>query len=46
MKITRKSVKATILASNFAAGSNRMLRILFAIFAAGLPGPASSERDA
>ncbi len=37
VKISRRTVKATIMASNLTTGSDRMLRWLFTICAAGLP---------
>ncbi len=37
VKISRRSVKATILATNLTLGNDRALRLLFALAAAGLP---------
>ena len=37
VKISRRSVRATILTTNLTLGSNRALRLLFALAAAGLP---------
>jgi len=39
VKITRRSVRATIFASNLSTGSDRMLRLLFSLCAKGLPAP-------
>jgi farnesyl-diphosphate farnesyltransferase len=39
VKISRKSVRATVLASRLCARSDMMLRLLFRIAAAGLPAP-------
>jgi farnesyl-diphosphate farnesyltransferase len=43
VKITRRTVKATVFASNVSTGNDRMLRWLFAACAAGLPGPRRTE---
>ncbi len=37
VKISRRSVKATVLATNLTLGSDRALRLLFALAATGLP---------
>lgn len=37
VKISRRSVKATVLATNLTLGSNRALRVLFALAVSGLP---------
>ena len=37
VKISRRSVKATVLATNLALGSDRALRSLFALATTGLP---------
>jgi len=39
VKITRRSVRATILASNLSTRSDRILRILFSLCASRLPAP-------
>jgi len=43
VKITRRSVKCTILVSNLFARSDALLRLAFALAAAGLPAPRSSD---
>lgn len=42
VKISRRSVKTTIIASNLALGSNIMPKLLFKITASGLPRPPKS----
>ncbi len=39
VKISRRAVKATIIATNLAVGRDRLLRALFALAATGLPRP-------
>jgi len=43
VKITRRTVKATVFASNVSTGNDRMLRWLFTACAKGLPGPRRTE---
>jgi len=43
VKITRRTVKATVFASNVNTKNDRMLRLLLAACAAGLPGPRQTE---
>jgi farnesyl-diphosphate farnesyltransferase len=41
VKITRRTVKATVLVSNMVTRSDRSLRVLFSLCAAGLPRPSA-----
>ena len=43
VKITRRTVKATVFASNVSTGNDRMLRWLFTACAKGLPSPRRTE---
>ena len=43
VKISRRTVKATVFASNVTTRNNRLLKWLFAACSAGLPGPQPTE---
>ncbi|MEM9056000.1 MAG: phytoene/squalene synthase family protein [Pseudomonadota bacterium] len=46
IKVSRRALKATIVATNLTAGSNAGLRALFALATAGLPAAAALEAPA